>query len=172
MSIEQIYIKHKTVALAPIKFEHLWNCKEKEEPNHLKCKLCFKELETKSVHLNLQPSVHFNSFWHMDKWREGANKPKCNAAKKTLGLMNSHCLWDLWQEYTILWVKNAHRADTADITLMMQTHFKHKIFSLFLLLQNSIKKIQQKYYPLSERKISTSWSYVTQDLHHLYLPLF
>mgnify|MGYP007048345439 FL=1 len=78
------FIKHKTVALAPIKFEHLWNCKEKEEPNHLKCKLCFKELETKSVHLNLQPSVHFNSFWHTDKWRDGANKPKCNG-KENIG---------------------------------------------------------------------------------------
>ena len=78
------FIKHKTVALAPIKFEHLWNCKEKEEPNHLKCKLCFKEFETKSVHLNLQPSVHFNSFWHTDKWREGTNKPKCNC-KENIG---------------------------------------------------------------------------------------
>ena len=78
------FIKHKTVALAPISFEHLWNCKEKEEPNHLKCKLCFKEFETKSVHLNLQPSVHFNSFWHSDKWREGTNKPKCNC-KENIG---------------------------------------------------------------------------------------
>ena len=78
------FIKHKTVALTPINFEHLWNCKEKEEPNHLKCKLCFKEFETKSVHLNLQPSVHFNSFWHTDKWREGTNKPKCNC-KENIG---------------------------------------------------------------------------------------
>ena len=131
------FIKHKTVALAPIKFEHLWNCKEKEEPNHLKCKLCFKELETKSVHLNLQPSVHFNSFWHTDKWRDGANKPKCNG-KENIGfdefplfvgsvtgiynpwVQNEHITYQIWETLlsTIqkqVWSERIFRSEASSI---------------------------------------------------------